>query len=183
MKRSWFVFALILATVINVTGAYAQKAVKETSGGIKFSGFGAPIAKMSQFHDQWKVLVGGAGGVLINDNIGIGLAGYGLAGTFDKEYNGTTNDIGMGYGGLLLQYYFFPENLFSLEIGSLIGAGGAGYESGNGEDENDNAHGFFLVEPEINLFWNATEFLRIGIGGSYRYTIGANIDGMSDSDY
>ena len=105
MKKGIMVTILMIAAGFSAAGAFAQTPAPESEK-MRFSGYGAPVVKVSQFNSQWEVLVGGVGGVLINDNICIGGGGYGLAGTFDKKYNGTTNKIGMGYGGLLFQYYF-----------------------------------------------------------------------------
>jgi hypothetical protein len=41
---------------------------------------------------------------------------------------------------------------------------------------------FFVAEPEVNIMLNVTEYFRIGLGSSYRYVKGSNIQGFSDRD-
>jgi len=159
--------------------------------GADFSGYGAITTRYSKIGDANACLVGGRGGLIINDNVVIGLAGMGLTYPTDREdaagqdYSGLLNKMAFGYGGFLAEYYFNPKDLIVFSAGTLIGGGGLSfYEDKNSNDENnDKGDKFFVVEPEVNVFVNITRFCRIGAGASYRYVSGITSDEFSDKDF
>lgn len=162
------------------------------SGRPHLSGYGAPVVRLSKFRDDYRTMIGARGGLIINDKFVIGGAGYAIAGTFSKNIEDVNRDVFLGYGGLLLEYYFFPKSLIHISLGTLIGGGGAEYSTGtrewidhHGHTEREDTYkggSFFIVEPEINLFINITKFARIGIGGTYRFPVGLNRRGLNNND-
>lgn len=155
-----------------------------------FSGYGGVYTKYARIGEANGCLVGGRGGLIINDSFVIGLAGMGLVYPTEREkisgkdYTGTLDRTDFGYGGLLLEYYFNPKELVVFSAGSLIGGGALSFHEKNGDSDNeDNGDNFFIVEPELNVFVNVTRFCRIGIGVSYRFTAGIRTDEFSDKDF
>lgn len=138
--------------------------------GIIFSGYGGPVAKFTQINGDLSILSGIRGGVIINDCFVLGAAGYGLV------YPLMTSMVdGLGYGGLLLEYHFFPKSILNFSAGIMAGAGGAG--------KNGEGNSFFVVEPELNAYANITRFMRFGVGASYRYSNGLELENFSDEDF
>lgn len=155
-----------------------------------FSGYGGVYTKYARIGEANGCLVGGRGGLIINDSFVIGLAGMGLVYPTEREkisgkdYTGTLDRTDFGYGGLLLEYYFNPKEIVVFSAGSLIGGGALSFHEKNGDSDNeDNGDNFFIVEPELNVFVNVTRFCRIGIGVSYRFTAGIRTDEFSDKDF
>ncbi len=161
-----------------------------------YSGYGALYTRYSKAGDTNGCFVGARGGLIINDSFVFGLGGMGLVYPTDRdklsgnEYTGIFDNVSLGYGGFLTEYYFNPKNLVVFSIGTLIGGGGIYFTEEWGDDEEDDTDNsekggdnFFVVEPEINVFINLTRFCRIGAGISYRYVNGIHSDGFSDSDF
>jgi hypothetical protein len=166
-------------------------------GGIESGGFGGPVVKFTQIKKEFGVLVGGYGGWLINHTFMIGGGGYGLvnkiraseeAQTAYQLYLGRPVNLEMGYGGVVLEYIDNSNALVHFAFNTLIGAGGVTYNERDNDDWdwNDNNNrptdAFFIVEPELKAELNVTTFLRINIGGSYRFVSGINIIGLKNSD-
>lgn len=168
-----------------------------------YGGFLAPVVKISKFDDEIEALAGFRAALIINHSYSIGFAGYGLAGSLNKYVDGEMRKIGIGYGGLNLSYFAFTKSLLNFSIGTLIGAGGIGYthkkedattstavRRSNSNDcdcdnsDNYEAHGsaYFIVEPELNINMNITQFFKVGLGVSYRLVAGVNHKDLSNSD-
>ncbi len=157
------------------------------------SGYAAPFVRFTTLNDEFSVFAGGRAGWIINDRYVLGISGCGLA-TMHKRSEITDREdpedlnFGMGYGGVILEYYFFPNRLIHISVGALAGAGGYGLVSSDENADEDVDHGhdgsgesFFVLEPELNLFLNVTKFFRIGIGGTYRYVNGVEKYGMKNN--
>lgn len=160
---------------------------------VDLSGYGAPYVSFSRLGEKAGVFVGGRGGLIINDSFVIGAGGMGLTYPTRREdisgtsYEGDMPHVTVGYGGGILEYHILPKKLFHVSIGVLIGGGGLSLSDKSDEDEGGNDHDrgtdkFFVVEPELYLYVNVTRFLRIGIGGSYRYVNGINTEEFTDKD-
>lgn len=158
-----------------------------------FSGYGGIYTSYSRIGEANSCLVGGRGGLIINDSFVLGIGGTGMTHPTDREkisgkdYSGFENRVGFGYGGVLVEYYFNPKDLVVFSAGTLIGAGGLSfYNSSTGDEDQENNHNgdsFFAAEPEINVFINITRFCRIGVGASYRFVSGISSDEFTDKDF
>ncbi|MGE5437812.1 MAG: hypothetical protein ACM3O3_11335 [Syntrophothermus sp.] len=190
MKK--IVILLVLLTAFAVSAQEQETLIK---GGIESGGFGAPSIKFTSINDEFGIFLGGYGGWLINHQFLIGGGGYGLVTKHNAApivestlNNGNDLYLHMGYGGLVLGYFFTPEKIFHICTSLLVGAGGAGYSRNYGMDDNnyDNdrmtTDGFFVLEPTIQGELNVTTFFRIGVGISYRYISGTNLMNISNSE-
>jgi hypothetical protein len=141
-------------------------------------------------NNNWSYLAGGKAAWIINHSLAIGAGGYGLVYPTDRDkitgtpYDGIDTKIHLGFGGGVIEYFIWPDRLFTLAPSIMIGAGGIQYynpkneDSGNEPDED----AFFLLMPEINIYVNITEYVRIGAGFSFRIVNGINQNDLSDRD-
>jgi hypothetical protein len=156
---------------------------------------GGPDVKYTQINGQDGVLVGGFGGMLTDKTLFIGGAAYWLAnGNWDRE---------LAYGGMLVQWHFFSRKAVNVNVGGLVGggvgtvryqwAGGDGwhpnpypmphhnhgdtdyYPPGSGPAAGSGVYesGFFVAEPQINVVWQAANWISLSAGVGYRAVAGA----------
>jgi len=149
-------------------------------------GFGGPVVKFTQVADKFGVFVGGRGGWIINHTLVLGGGGYGLANPHDFTLivDGTERRLGLGYGGLEMEYINRWDEVAHLTAGLLIGGGGASWYDWRYQDwgfEN-YTDAFFVAEPTLSLEVNIVSFFRIAVGGSYRFVTSVDLVGLSDSD-
>jgi len=148
-------------------------------GLLKHSGwYIAPSFGATSLDGHLSSLVGLRGGWLINRQFGIGLAAnvFGWDSTHIDSPRANTRVDG-GYGGLLLQYVIASDKLLHGSIETTMGAGALCYDSMNGNRCNDPIK-FYVFEPTANLELNVTSFMRIAVGGGYRF---AAVDDRSSS--
>jgi len=155
-----------------------------------FSGYGAPAVNWARIGNKNTCLIGGKGGLTINDHFVIGGAGYGLAYPSEREdlsgntYLGEKPYLHFEYGGGLLEYYFLPKFLMPISLGVLVGAGGLHFSNEvEGDDHKNKSDIFFIVQPELTIYLNVTRFFRIGAGASYRFTNEIEKDSFTDNDF
>ena len=147
---------------------------------IRTGGYGAFEIKLSQLNSEFgALLLGGRGGVIINNVFSIGAAGYGLVPT--KKINcpiiGHENEKNNfwtgGYGGLFFEYINSSNSLVHFTINTLIGAGGITYISHTNINKYFDDHPssvVFVLEPGVTLELNVFKIFRLGLGVSYRYS-------------
>jgi hypothetical protein len=153
-------------------------------GKIESGGFGGPILKVTELNGDLGLLVGGKGGWIINHTFVIGGGGYGLV------TNIAANDVNfiekaflnLGYGGVVLELVPESNKLIHFSFSTLIGAGGVNYRDRNFSINFRQWDTFFVAEPEVNLMLNVTKHFRVGLGASYRYIDGVDLNGLRDSD-
>jgi len=186
-----FSAALVLATSAFTAGAQATEQTLLSSG-VTNGGYGAPVQRWSRVTGRSVLFSGLEGGWIVNHRFVLGAAGYGLAtqnirndGSTLRDSKGRSPVVEMGYGGVTLGYVAQPMRLTHLTFQALIGGGGLTYDV---EDiagirsEDAPADGFFVAEPSVHGELNVSRFLRIGVGGGYRFVSGAALDGLRDRD-
>lgn len=208
MKRAITVLLLVAGLI-----AYGQDDDRELttifSGDHASGGYGAPELRLGNINNTSSLFVGGRGGWIIGHQFVLGGAGYGLAtnNTFDHTENlldgndNMVNDsirslkIGMGYGGVLIEYILMPQKPVHFSFPLIIGAGGANVGSNinnqttNGTSQNWTSYesvessSFFIVEPGVNVELNLTKFMRLSCGANYRLVTGTNLLRLNDSDF
>ena len=192
------ILALLLAG-LTLTGFAQEKEngddYKTLFGGdeITHGGYGGLSVNYSQIDGKDAILVGARGAWIINHGLAIGFGGYGFAN--DMKYYKTIDNVydkynlAGGYGGLLIEPIIGSRYPVHVSVPILIGAGGIGLiqHHWNKFDDNDydwddnddydkdhyrpeDADAYFVVEPGIELELNMVKFMRLAIGGYYRYT-------------
>jgi hypothetical protein len=150
---------------------------------IRTSGYGAFEIKLSQLDGSFSgFLLGGRGGIIINNVFSVGGAGYALMPTkkidcpipgHEKEKN---NFWTGGYGGLFFEYINSSNNLIHFTANTLIAAGAIGYANHNNYLDSFNnyqrhpASFVVVLEPGVTVELNVAKIFRMGLGVSYRYS-------------
>jgi hypothetical protein len=150
------------------------------SGNMTFGAFGGPIIKWTELNDEFGVLVGGRGAFVLNHFLGIGGGGYGLVNDVTVITNNPTNQwfMDFGYGGVILECILGSRKLIHLSFNTLIGGGSVSYHR-NWYEYTDPDF-FFVMEPELDIELNVSRYLRIGVGGSYRWINGIQYSELSN---
>jgi hypothetical protein len=121
---------------------------------------------------------------LLNDNFSLGLAAYGMGWDGSNGDNRSLNDnrqLTGGYGGLLVEYRLLPQYVVHGVFDTTIGGGGICTRSTR-DDDCEASRGFGFVEPMANLELNVTDYMRVTLGGGYRFAFASERDGISGSD-
>jgi hypothetical protein len=168
-----------------------QKQVVLDINKIEHGGYLALINQTTKINGNLSNLAGGKAAWIINHSISLGGAGYGLTYPTDRDeftgspYEGIDTKIGLGFGGVLVEYFFWPLSIVTLAPGIMVGGGGLAFYNPAEEEDEDQGNPpdtFFIAMPELNVYINVTEYVRIGAGISYRFVNGVNHEGLSDSD-
>jgi hypothetical protein len=162
--------ALMSAAVVSAPALAQQQTL--VSGG-----FGAPVVRFSQINGQFAVLVGGRGGWIINSTFVLGAAGYGVATDVQVAGNPNRRGLEFGYGGADLEVILGSDALIHATFNTLIGGGSYRLNYGGPYD------GVFVLEPALNIDLNVTTYMRLGLGGGYRWVTDVDMVGFSDSDF
>jgi len=178
-------FVLIIGIVIGVaTLAFSQDGIEEigekdqmqTLFGFnsKITGYGSLDSKLTRLNDKDAVIIGGHGGVIFNSYFYFGLGAYGLVTTnqFAGSFPEAPLDISMGYTGLMMGFNIMPKKVVHFSVPLFVGVGNLELERSNIFIENS---AFLLLEPGINLELNVVQFMKFGIGASYRMVQGTNL--------
>ena len=113
----------------------------------------------------------GGGGALILDNFFFG--GYGL-GTDAASINvgGENLDIDFGHGGLWFGFVSQPYRIMHLYSSFKLGWGSADLRDNDGDKLfSDNV---LVLNPEVGVELNITNWFKLGITGGYRFVDGVN---------
>ncbi len=149
---------------------------------VSHGGYGAFSMNYSQIDGKDAMVMGARGAWVIDHGFALGFAGYGFINdySFNPSLAGGRNvNLAGGYGGLLMEPIIFAKFPVHLSIPILVGAGGIAYTSTfnpypyDYEDFDlfvEDATGYFLIEPGIELEINVVRFFRLAIGGYYRFT-------------
>ena len=195
----------LIVLVLMVQLSFAQEEVVEEKDQIKtvFSkdnlkftgGYLAPELKASNVHEDISLIIGGKVGFTFNDKFSIGLAGHGL--TSHSNFDIPSLDplssamtpvrIGMGYGGLSLEYTVFSDKVIHFTIPVVTGVAGVFLYEDKDEYFYDNFNEIentaaFVFEPGVNVEINLFKFFRMDLGVSYRLIKGTDLKYLSDED-
>jgi len=139
------------------------------------------------FHSDYSQVAGydafGAGGtfaIIANHGLAIGFSGKGF---FTEPYeripgSNTSYSYTGGYGGFLIEPIIFPKYPIHVSFPILIGAGGIAksiltnynYPYDYTEVYVEDVEAYMIAEPGIEIEFNVARWMRLGLGGSYRFT-------------
>ncbi len=191
---------LFLALIVQVSFAQEEKITEKeedsmqtlfSKDNLKFTGgYLAPEVKVSDVHQDISLIVGGKMGFTFNDHFTIGLAGFGLTNNSNFDINDDPlypARIGMGYGGLNLEYTFFSNKKIHFTIPVVLGAASIYVYEDDGDFFSDQFNEIensaaFVVEPGVNIELNLFKFFRIDLGASYRLIEGTALEYLNDED-
>ena len=157
--------------------------------------FGAADLKIGDLKDERSLLVGAYGGFIINRRYLFGVAGYGLVTNleFDGVVPGRNEpkklNLYGGYGGVLIGATIAPKELIHISIPIVLGAGSLevvdkDFFVNNPADSEFTVENsvFFVAEPGIEIEFNITKYFRLGVGATYRYISGTELENVKDED-
>lgn len=139
------------------------------------------------FHSDYSQIAGydafGAGGtfaLIANHGLAIGFSGKGF---FTQPYkvlpaSNTSYSYTGGYGGFLIEPIIFPKYPVHVSFPILLGAGGIArsiltdynYPYEYTQVYVENAEAFLVAEPGVEIEFNVARWMRLALGGSYRFT-------------
>ncbi len=139
------------------------------------------------FHSEYSQIAGydayGAGGtiaVIANHGLAIGLTGKGFfSEAFDENMTTHTSySYTGGYGGILIEPIVFPKYPVHVSFPIILGAGGIAtsmltdyyYPYEYTQVYVDSAEPFLIAEPGMEVEFNIARWMRLSVGGSYRFT-------------
>jgi len=146
----------------------------------RISGFGGPTMSYSTIGGDFAFLMGGGGGIIIN-NLFLGGYGEGLSNSIDINKDVIIRDLDFGHGGFWIGYEIAHKAIIHPVISSRIGWGTlSGYNQTQNDVFYDNV---FVVVPTISAEINFTRFFKINLGAEYRQTLNVNnAPGLSNKD-
>lgn len=166
---------------------YAQENL--IGGDVELGGFGGPSVQFTSINGEFGLLAGGWGGMIIDHTVAIGGAGYGLVNDVSEaNAPAATPYLNFGYGGGFVQYINGSDNLIHFTGRILIGGGGLGFRSSNDNDEHSSGDRdtlndvFFVAEPSVEAELNVIKWMRLCVGGGYRFISGIEIAGITNGD-
>ena len=179
MKKILMVLAILAVTAGSARAGEPETLIKGDHEH-EHGGFGGPVVKITTFDFEPGILVGGRGGWILDHQLTVGGAGYGLAKNLRKEDGdySENSQLGFGYGGFELGFIFGSDKLVHGSLHALIGGGGLSLWDPDAETTDSGS--YFVFEPELNLELNVTKFFRIGLGVGYRLVAG---DDFYEYDY
>ncbi len=138
---------------------------------VSITGYGYPEVGFTTINDKFSVVVGGGGGMLINQSFYLGLFGTGITNKpslNDNEY------IRGGWGGLQLGYTPDMKDLLHLNFAVNLGYGAFSVKDKNVVDNKDKKKNLetiqaFVITPRVGIELNVTKFFVLNIGGGYRW--------------
>lgn len=146
----------------------------------RISGFGGPTMSYTTINGEFAFMMGGGGGVIIN-NLFLGGYGEGLSNTLNTGGDNAIRNLEFGHGGFWVGYEIAPHRIIHPVISSRIGWGTI-----NGVDTDNHflTDNVFVVVPTVSAEINFTRFFKVNVGAEYRQTLNVNVlNGLSNKDF
>ncbi|MDR1171171.1 MAG: hypothetical protein LBL24_01820 [Bacteroidales bacterium] len=120
------------------------------------------------------------GGIIYNRWLTIGVQGnifFTINPLTDRYTNDDASLLG-GYGGLFVAPTIYSNALVHASFPVFAGYGSVSYEmydTSDAANRVENSDGFWVFEPGLELELNLMKFIRIAVGGYYRYCGNVNL--------
>jgi hypothetical protein len=167
--------AIILMAAFVASAGEIQTLVNDSG---RWRGSIKPEFKLTQIRDETAELIGIEVGPSMNRGLYLGLGAYGLVNDVDTGASGKLDAFDVWYGGFTVDYTLYASQVLHGSAGFLIGGGQINVRD---VAESDSAS-LFVFEPGVNLMVNVTKGIELGVGASYRFMNGSDIDGFKNSD-
>lgn len=173
MKKVLIITLLIALFIPGALMAQQQS----LAGNARFGFFVAPVLKVTGISNQVETMAGLSGAVIIGEWFSIGLGAYTLISDFKVDVDGTMENLNFTYGGLEQDIIFLSDSLVHGTFGLLIGAGSASLGDVVSVDR------FFVGEIGGDAELNVTNWMRISVGGGWRFVQGvSDLEGLINKD-
>jgi hypothetical protein len=171
MKR----FLFIAAAVALAASAFAEDQVLFGDVIKDSGGFGAPVFGATAIGGEWGFFSGGRGAWVVNHKCCFGGGGYSVDVALEP---GNENDVeprlDLGMGGFEFEYVAFSDKVVHFTVGALVGAGGVTFQDLPRDVETTDM--VFVGKPAASVELNLVKWLRLDLGGGYRYVTGVDAD-------
>lgn len=146
----------------------------------RLSGFGGPTMSFTSIKDEFAFMMGGGGGLIIN-NIYLGGYGEDLSTSLYTGMDNPIRNLEFGHGGFWLGYEIAHHRVIHPVVSARIGWGEIAGIDVNNKRIRDNV---FVLVPTVSAEINFTRFFKVNIGAEYRQTFNVNtIPGFSSKDF
>ena len=205
MKR----IVIIIISIFTINMAFAQQDKTNDSGDelrtifgksgdkVKVSGFGAFNMDFGNIENNFGLMLGGEGAVLLNRSFFVGLYGRGLTTlpfyTYSYYSAGYGNNIELtqrgvfAHGGLLVGYVFNPTKPIHLGFSARIGGGGitliddyssSYYDPSYSHNYYDYPYAapLLVLSPQVDLEMNLTNWFKFRVSAGYQYVNDASVN-------
>ena len=162
-----------------------------SDGGSKsasFGGYGGPLAEVLNINNDWGVVMGGKGGVVINRKFAVGGIGKVLVSSIDFigddliDNENSALTLSYAVGGIFAEYLIDLESPVHFSIPVNFMGGGVTVKDGNSEDIEIESSGIFVIEPGISLEFNVSKTFIPAVNLSYRQVLGSSLVNMNEQD-
>lgn len=185
MKTLTILILLIIA--VGITNAQEtdsnNKEIQTILSGEKgYGAYGAFNLGYSKIDNCNALICGMRGGIIFNNKLAIGLAGYGFVNNPDDYHynNSIKNDsyLAGGYGGLFIEPIITGNKPVHITFPIVLGIGGVSLVEDDGDwnwyDDNYpdklDKDLIFVFEPGVELEFNLALHFRMAASASYRFT-------------
>ena len=166
------------------------------NGSTKVSGFGSFNLDFGNIDNEFGLMIGGEGAVLINRSFFIGFYGRALA-TAPKYsftyYNSSDNteitvdrNVAFGHGGLLVGAIFNATKPMHFGISIRIGGGGVSLFKPYSDEDYYSSHKdfyeyphiapIFVMSPQLDFEMNLTNWMKFKVSAGYQYVANASLN-------
>ena len=175
MKKITFLLAFLMLSFSVFSQEKEEDQLQTILGDeISISGFGGPWMSFTSINGEFAHMMGGGGGLLLNQSLYLGGYGYGNTNPISYELG----ELEFGYGGLMAGYIHESRRAIHPNLGVMIGWGDIRLKE---TDVDDN---IFVLQPMAEAESNITQFMKIGLGVGYRYVTGVNtLPGLNDKNF
>ncbi len=170
--------ALAATAATTATAAPIQSLVNDEEANWGF--YMRPELKITQIKSQTTELAGGSLGTSVGRALYLGVGGYTLINSVSADAeNVDLKAFDIWYAGAHADYTLFSTELFH---GSLSGFIGGGQVNNSATIAGNDSANIFVAEPDLNMEFNLTSTLELGVGIGYRFVNGSDLDDLSNSD-
>ena len=153
-------------------------------------GYAGPMASVTRLAGETGFLVGGRGGAVLRHRFVLGAAGLTIVNDVNMPSSAAlgpgSHNIGFSGGGFWFAYILLPETIVHVTGGVLLGGGSVSYQvtdQAPGVPATYTRSSFYQVAPEAEVEVNVLRFMRIALGGYYRFVANVKLENkLQNSD-
>lgn len=174
------IFSILVSGPLYAQYEFEEEGVMEEeletgeAAAVEHGGYGAPVVKLTRMNETDGVLNGVKGAWIVDHNLALGGAVYGLVN--NVNFPGFQSSMDFVYGGIQPEYIYSPLENISLSAGILLGAGVVDFD-----DNPNGSDGVFIAEPEVNVMFRVTKNFKLALNGGYRAVSGVDLPTLSNN--
>lgn len=176
MKKFSVIVSIIVFGLVFVTDAYANDRYRD-------GGYYEAVLKIGPVNGKAGLFFGAKGAWLINHSISLGGGKYWLSEikTDKISSNGKTLYLDMSYGGFEFGYVYKYKKRVHWTFHTMFGGGQIRLSEHNPTYEIES-DGYYVIEPGVSMDVIVTRWFHIGLGFSYFFALGVDLEEFTSSD-